>query len=134
MNMLDIRTIKRLADIEAAMTPQAITQVQLAQTCHMTQVTAGSYIRELLATKRIHIEVWVEASNRHKVAAYRWGAGRNRTKPRPRTKAEIQREWKKRLKTDPVAFELFLAKYRARDRADRARTKPQSWLSALGAL
>lgn len=134
MNREDIRTAKRLIDIEAATTDSGLTQIQLARACHMHEVTMSGYIRELLATGEMHISDWVEATNRHRVAVYKWGNGSNAKKPKPRNKAAIQRAWKKRLKADPVAYELFLAKYRARDRANTARTKPQSWLSALGAV
>lgn len=132
MNFTDSRTIRRIAAIKAAST-SPISQIELANTCFMNEVSAGQYLRALLADGQMHIAAWRETIIGIKVALYVWGAGRNATKPKPRSRVVIERNRIKRIKADPDAYARFLSLHRARYAAKKATKKPNTWLSALGA-
>lgn len=134
MNENDTRTKRRIAAIKAATTGAALSQIDIAAACFMNQVSAGDYLRELVASKQMHIAGWGETDHRHKVALYTWGAGRNVPKPRPRSKVMIERARLKRIKADPDAHARYLSMHRARYAINKAVKTPQSWLSALGAV
>jgi hypothetical protein len=133
MNIRDLRTVKRLADIEAA-TAFPLSQKEIAAACFINECCTGKYLRILIADRCMHIAAWRETAIGRKVALYVWGAGRNATKPKPRTRVVIERLRIKRIKADPEAYDRFLSMHRARYAAKRAVMRPASWLSALGAI
>jgi len=133
MNPLDTRTIKRLADIEAA-TASPVSQKELSAACFMNEVSAGQYLRALIADGKMHIAAWRLDGVRHRVALYVWGAGTNARKPKPRSNVINERNRIKRIKADPEAYDLFLSRHRARYAAKKAISRPNNWLSALGAM
>lgn len=133
MNPHDIRTIKRLADIEAA-TAFPISQIELSRACYMNTVSAGQYLRALIADGRMHRAAWREIGPGRRVALYVWGAGRNARKPKALSGVVIERNRMKRIKADPDAHARFLSSCRARYAIKKAVKRPASWLSALGVV
>lgn len=131
MNERDIRTKKRLADIQSA-TAIPLSQIELSRAVYMNECSTGEYLRELVASGRMHIAGWRETAPGHRVALYVCGAGRNVSKPRPRSKVMLERARIRRIKADPDAHDRFLSVHRARYAARKAVKTPQSWLSALG--
>lgn len=134
MNELDIRTRRRFQQIEAATSERALSTNELSAACSMNTCSACQYAKRLTESKRMHIEAWRETSPGHWIALYRWGAGRNKPKPKPRSKAEIERARLKRIRADDDAYDLLRAGYRARYAEAKAKKKPNTWLSALGAM
>jgi hypothetical protein len=131
MNPSHTLTVRRLDAIEKALKARAMTAAELAGAVHIGHVAMLRYIRELMALGQIRIERWKRSGVRHWCACYRWGKGENAPKPAPITNKIAQRAYRERIRKDPLANELFLARNRARDRAQSATKKPQQWFSAL---
>lgn len=129
MNELDSRTIRRLSAIEAALTARALTASELAAETFMHPNSALEYIRNL--GDRIHIEGWREIGPGRRVAMYRWGAGKNKPKPRAKSGVQNERNRLARIKQDPDAHARYLAIHRARYAVKKAKKAPQNWASAL---
>ncbi len=130
MNLRDIRTIKRLADIEAA-TARPISLIDIAAKCYLNECCAGKYLRILVAEGKMHVAKWHEIEIGRKVALYVWGAGDNAIKPAPRGRAELERMRIKRIKADKDAYDHFLSMHRGRYAARKAVSRQNSWMGAL---
>jgi hypothetical protein len=131
MNERDIRTIKRLKSIKAAISKRALTRRQLATAIHMCDVSAGQYVAELLAMGSIHISDWDTSVPNHIIPKFRWGAGENKPRPYVRSKTELESARMKRIKADTDAHERHLARHRAHYAVKKAVKKPNTWMGAL---
>jgi hypothetical protein len=139
MNFDNPHTIRRIKAIEVAITKKSLSAIEIAEAIHICHQSALRYARHLLGGdpvkgERIHIDGWRDVATGIRVPLYRWGAGRNAPKPKPKTRVELVREYRKRVRKDPVRNAFYLARQRARDRADRAAAKPQTPWSALFAV
>lgn len=130
MNELDIRTIKRIKDIEAH-SQSPISRKELAAACHMNETSAGQYLRELVDSGRMHIASWRLDGVRHRVPLYVWGEGRNKMKPKRNSAVLNERNRVKRMKQDGEAYDRKLSADRARYAAKKAVKAPNTWMSAL---
>ena len=129
MNELDSRTARRIADIKAKLTARAMTTAELSESIHINVTSVQLYMRALLGN-RVFIESWRRVPG-HIIAVYRWGESANAPKPLGRTAAQSERDRIKRIRKDPDAYALHLAKSRARYAADKATRTPQTPFSAL---
>lgn len=129
MNANDIRTVKRLTDIKAAITARAMTSSQLAEVIHINRASTNKYIRDLLGD-RIYIESWICASF-HITATYRWGKGENAPKPSASTKKQYEKKRIERIRKNPEMHDRYLSYHRARTATNRAKSKPNTWASSL---
>lgn len=129
MNEQDSRTIKRLADIKAALTARAMTVTELAAAIHINRASAGKYISDLHGD-RIFIESWQRAAS-HITAAYRWGDGKDAPKPPAHTPEFCERERMERIKKNPELRDRYLSYHRARGAAKRAARQKNPWFGAL---
>jgi hypothetical protein len=130
MNESDIRTKRRIEAIKAAIADRGMTANEISDAIYMNRVSGNQYTRYLLDQGRVHIIDW--RRNAHTLAAvYLWGAGESKPRPIPLTRVEENRNFRERIKKDPVRHALYLARLRARDRANKAAKTPQGWASAL---
>lgn len=129
MNERDLRTIKRLADIKAALKVRAMTVNELALAIHINAWSAGFYMRNLHGN-RVFIESWNYVPSRI-VAVYRWGNRPDAPKPCAKTADECERNRIARIKNDHEAHDKYLSSSRAKYAAKKAKAKPNTWASAL---
>lgn len=129
MKESDIRTIKRLADIKAALTARAMTVNELAEAIHINAWSAGFYMRNLHGN-RVYIESWNYVPSRI-VAVYRWSNLPDAPKPPAKTPVECERNRIARIKKNPEAHDRYLSYHRGRTAAKKAVKKPNTWASSL---
>lgn len=103
MNELDSRTARRIRMIEAAITDEAMSAIDIAEAICIVNQSMLEYIRYLLGDDpkigwRIHVERWHEIKPGRRVALYRWGGGKNKRKPRALTRVEQNRAYRERAK------------------------------------
>lgn len=137
MNFSHPLTIRRIAMIEAAIKNKPLTACEIAKEICICHQSALSYIRVLLGDnpkrgKHIRVASWRDITPHNRVALYRWGGGRNVPKPKRMTKAEAQRRFRAKIKSDKVENEIFLARNRAKDYVKRVAARKQNPFSALG--
>jgi hypothetical protein len=129
-------TVRRVAAIEAATTGRMLSARELGSAIHICHQSALRYVRHLLGDNpdvgaQMHVGGWRDIGPGKRVPLYLWGPGPHAPKPVPQTRVEAVREYRKRVRKDPVRNALYLARQRARDRADRAAKRPQGWAAAL---
>lgn len=131
MNELDTRTAYRLQAIKAATKSKSMSAIELADAIHICHQSTLAYVRELHGDGRIHIAGWRDTSPGKRAALYRWGHGDDAPKPAPKTRAELQRAYKERLRKDGHGYDRLLATDRARYSARKAASTKNTWLGAL---
>jgi hypothetical protein len=125
-------TIRRLTVIEAVITDAALDCKQIAAATFTSEAYALKLMKMLHEEKLVHIVKW-KLCKRTYAAVYAWGGGRDARRPRPKTATEGQRAYRARIRKDPEANEFYLARMRAKDRANRAAKVPRTWFAALEA-
>lgn len=130
MNLNHPLTIRRVTAIETAIRGRALDYKEIAVRSHTGEAYTLKCMKALRDLGRVHVEAW-RLHGRMYGAVYRFGAGVDAPRPVPTTTKEWQRAYRARIRKDPVANALFLARMRAKDRAARAAKRPQTWMSAL---
>jgi|GEM_PF-4958780 len=127
---------RRIAMILAALEAGPLTVHALSVKVSLHYDRTREYVFDLAAQHLVHIKAWkpLPTGRQHPVAVYVLGAGKDAKKPKRMTGAQRQAAMRKRIFADQERRELYLARGRAMKRVKRAISKPQTWISALGAV
>lgn len=94
--------------------------------------TVIRWLRIMRDAKEIHVSSWKRSEAQGPIMrVYSLGAGKDAQRLRRLPDTTYSRRWRE---THVEERELYNQRRNARAWADKARAKPQSWLSALGAI
>jgi len=129
------RNIERILEL---LDGQSLTEPEICQQLHMSPLNLKMYLNHLREQRMVHISSWT----RRPVAGmrpfprplYRAGSRRNAVKPKPKTDAEVARDYRKRVMANPDEYERGYRKIRAqRARQElRLRNQRMQQLAAAG--
>lgn len=128
--MMHPLTTRREKLILAAICSKALTCREIAKAAFASEPYIRNVLVRMVAERRIYIASWHLRSHTH-AAGYRAGQGITPPRPTPMTPTEGQRVYRKRIREDREANEVFLARRRAKERARVATSKPNHWFAAL---
>lgn len=118
---------------EYLLSSAALPAKRLALQIGVAQSTVSVHVARLKSEQKIYIAHWTKIGCTV-IAYYRWGNGKNAQRP-ARMPEKIKREaFKKRLHADPERYERKLKRDQIRHVIDRARVRPATWFSVLGAI
>lgn len=105
---------------------------QVAASTGISDKAVRRRLRMLHATHQIHIGAWYRPAKGAICEVYHFGQGEDaKCHIKPLTDRQRSQRYYRKLR-NTGEMEFFNARRSARDRANRATKKPQSWLSALG--
>lgn len=114
-----------MAAIERSLQEKACCAEELAQQLNITRRRVHEYIRRLRSENKIHIHKYesvMAASRKYPVAFFIYGAGVDAIH-KAKTKTECTREYRERIKNDPVKQAEIKAKKKAYN--EKIKTDPR---------
>lgn len=105
------------------------TVLEIRERTGLAESTIRRWARKLRGTE-MRISHYIRTGGLY-TPHYVAGAGKDAKEPAPMTGAEYCRRWREKARKSGE-LEFVYARRHARDRANRAKKQPQSWLSALG--
>lgn len=108
---------------------KSLTEPEICQQLHMSPLNLKMYLNHLREQGKVHISSWT----RRPVAGmrpfprplYRAGSRRNAVKPKPKTDAEVARDYRKRVMANPEEYERGYRKIRAQRARQELRLRNQ---------
>lgn len=122
--------IRRLALIDQAIATTPLNHKEIAALTFTSERHMIDCLKTMVADGRAHVAAWGK-NGQSRTPLYLAGPGKPALRPKPKTRAELRKAYRARIRKDPVANELFLARKRAKGWASRAAKKPQTWASTL---
>jgi hypothetical protein len=128
MNLEYPLTQRRLARILEVLKTEDMNIHEVALALPLSVRWTKPYLDHLADGTRAHVVRWEPfGANNTPIAVYRGGPGENVPKPEPKPGAQKAKEFRRRLRRDPLRRDLYLVKRRARER----KVKPDPLVVAL---
>jgi hypothetical protein len=126
---------RRIEMVKAALADGVLHVHQISPRICLCKERTEDYLAMLVEDGDIHIKRYAPPATgkQQPIAHYALGKGRNAVRPDPLSFQQRAALARARIYKDEDRYDRFKAVNRAHKALARARTKPQSWLSALGA-